>query len=44
MHPEKVTIFERLMSMGNRISGTGMNFVAPDNLVRFLGADPRPNF
>ncbi len=44
MHPDKIAVFDRLVAMGNRRLGTGINFVAPDNLVRFLGITPYPNF
>lgn len=44
MHPAKVAIFDRLVAMGDQSLGTGINFVAPDNLLRFLGITPQPNF
>jgi len=44
MHADKVTIFERLVALGDRSRGTGINFVAPDNLVRFPGVAPQPNY
>lgn len=44
MHPDKVTIFDRLVAAGDYSLGTGINFVAPDNLIRFLGIQPRSNF
>ncbi|GAA4773448.1 hypothetical protein GCM10023219_20880 [Stakelama sediminis] len=44
MHADKVAIFDRLVALGDRSHGTGVNFVAPDNLVRFLGVAPKPNY
>lgn len=44
MHPDKVTIFTRLVEAGDYNLGTGINFVAPDNMIRFLGIEPRSNF
>ncbi|MDQ0840315.1 DUF3800 domain-containing protein [Sphingomonas faeni] len=44
MHADKVTIFDRLVSMGDRRRGTGVNFVAPDSLVRHLGIVPQANY
>lgn len=44
MHADKVAIFDRLVALGDRDRGTGVNFVAPDNLVRFLGVAPQPNY
>ncbi|QCB55820.1 DUF3800 domain-containing protein [Sphingopyxis sp. PAMC25046] len=43
MHPEKMAIFERLVTMGDQSLGTGINFVAPTSLVRMLGIVPQPN-
>jgi hypothetical protein len=44
MHPDKVAIFRRLVATGDRSLGSGVNFVAPDNMIRFLGIEPRSNF
>jgi hypothetical protein len=44
MHPEKAAIFNRLVAAGGGSQGTGVNFVAPDNMIRFLGIEPRFNF
>lgn len=44
LHPDKVAIFNRLVATGNPSLGTGINFVAPDNMIRFLGIEPHPNF
>ncbi|GAA0443925.1 MULTISPECIES: DUF3800 domain-containing protein [Sphingomonas] len=44
MHVDKVAIFDRLVAKGDRSRGTGINFVAPDSLVRFLGVAPQPNY
>ena len=44
MHPDKVTIFNRLVATGDPGLGKGINFVAPDNMIRFLGIEPRSNF
>jgi hypothetical protein len=44
MPPDKATIFSRLVASGDSIRGTGVNFVAPDNMIRFLGIEPRSNF
>lgn len=40
MHSDKKTAFYRLNSSGDRNLGTGINFVVPDNMIRFLGLDP----
>lgn len=44
MHQDKVAIFNRLVSTSNPSLGTGINFVAPDNMIRFLGIEPYSNF
>ncbi len=44
MHSDKVMIFNRLVASGNSSLGTGINFVVPDNMIRFLGFEPRRNF
>jgi hypothetical protein len=44
MHADKAAIFDRLVTMGDPSLGTGINFVAPDNMIRFLGIEPHPNF
>lgn len=44
MNSDKVMIFERLIASEKRTMGTGVNFVAPDNLLRFLGVAPKSNF
>lgn len=44
MHADKIAIFDRLVALGDQSRGTGVNFVAPGNLVRFLGVAPQPNY
>jgi hypothetical protein len=44
LHPEKVAIFDRLVAIGDQDLGIGINFVAPDNLPRFLGVATSLNF
>lgn len=44
MCSDKVKIFNRLITTGDPSLGTGINFVAPDNMIRFLGIEPRSNF
>jgi hypothetical protein len=44
MHPNKVAVFKRLVAIETRSRGTGINFVTPSSLVRFLGIVPQPNF
>ncbi|WP_379553769.1 DUF3800 domain-containing protein [Qipengyuania sp. DGS5-3] len=44
MDAEKMHIFSRLVVSGERELGTGLNIVAPESLVRFLGIVPRANY
>lgn len=44
MHPDKITIFNRLVATGDSSLGIGVNFVVPDNMIRFLGIEPHSNF
>lgn len=44
MDAERMAIFNRLLTTGERGRGTGVNIVAPDNLLRFLGIAPRANY
>lgn len=44
IHPDKLAIFKRLVAMGDQRRGIGINFVAPDSLIRFLGVTPQPNY
>lgn len=41
---ERIAIFGRMLSSGDRERGTGVNIVAPENLVRLLGIIPRANY
>lgn len=44
MHPDKVNVFRALLETSDRQSGMGVNFVAPESLVRLLGVVPEQNF
>lgn len=44
MDPSRMSIFSRLVTAGVRERGTGVNIVAPESLVRFLGIAPRANY
>ncbi|OUI80277.1 DUF3800 domain-containing protein [Acetobacter tropicalis] len=44
MDPGRMSIFSRLVTAGVRERGTGVNIVAPESLVRFLGIAPRANY
>ena len=41
MHPDKVAIFRRLRRNRRPQLAWVSNFVAPDNMIRFLGIEPR---
>jgi len=44
MHSDKIAVFKRLIENGNKKQGTGINFVVPDSMTRFLGVEPIPNY
>lgn len=44
MDADRMAIFNRLVTTGEREQGTGVNIVAPESLLRFLGITPRANY
>lgn len=44
MDADRMAIFNRLVTTGERERGTGVNIVAPESLLRFLGITPRANY
>ena len=44
MDANRMAIFNRIVDTGERERGTGMNIVAPESLLRFLGISPRANY
>lgn len=41
---DRTVAFDRLVGSANRDRGTGINFVAPDRMLHFLGIAPLPNY
>lgn len=44
MDADRMAIFNRLVTTSERERGTGVNIVAPESLLRFLGITPRANY
>lgn len=44
MDADRMAIFNRLVTTGERERGTGVNIVAPESLLCFLGITPRANY
>ena len=44
MDADRMAIFNRLVTTGERERGTGVNIVAPESLLRFLSITPRANY
>ena len=44
MVADRKAIFNRVVTTGERERGTGVNIVAPESLLRFLGIIPRANY
>ncbi|WP_296078014.1 DUF3800 domain-containing protein [uncultured Agrobacterium sp.] len=44
MDADRMAIFNRLVTTGERERGTGVNIVAPESLLRFLSIIPRANY
>lgn len=44
MDADRMAIFNRLITTGERERGTGVNIVAPESLLRFLSITPRANY
>lgn len=44
MDADRMAVFNRLVTTGERERGTGVNIVAPENLLSFLSITPRANY